>query len=257
MFLLIILVLITTTGIGFSLQQNIAISLLKIRVPSLHASSHQAYELWDVLSSRFNLSYSTLAQILPAMAGFLFGLLILFISFLFRKLVKINQQSMSATSAILVITIIIGLFLSPTYLLAGKGSIGVCENDVLVRNEEIGTILQNTMKEGSRVYWEGTIPTSLLYLRGFQYFPAQLNMQFNYLKDGNTEIVEKNGFWNDELAQQWLNEADYLVLSPEASLNRGVNSDPDLIRKFELMSVTESLNPCSDTTVLQIYKKIP
>lgn len=256
LFLLIILVLMITTGVGFSLQQDIATSLLTIRVPRLHASSHQAYELWDVLSSRFNLSYSTLSQILPAMAGFLFGLLILFMSFLFRKLIKINQQPISATSTILVITMMIGLVLSPTDVLAGNGSIGMCENDVLARNEEIGTILQNTIKEGSRIYWEGTIPTPLLYLHGYQYFPAQLNMQFNYLKDGNTEVVEKNGFWNDELAQRWINEADYLVLSPEASLKRGVNSDTDLIKKYELIDITKSLNPCSETTVLKIYKKI-
>lgn len=254
--LLMILVLIITTGIGFSLQEDIAASLLKMRVPSLNLSSHQPYELWDVLSSRFNLSQSSLMRILPTTAGFLFGALILFIAFLAHRLIKIHQKPLNATSVLLVITIAFGLILSPTYLVAGKGSIGMCKNDVLARNKEIGGVLQNTLKEGSRIYWEGTIPIPLLYLHGFQYYPAQLNMHFNYLKGGNQDIVERNGFWNDELAQRWLHEADYLVLSPDAAVNRGLNSDADLMKKFELIKVTESLNPCSKTTVLQIFKKL-
>jgi len=127
---------------------------------------------------------------------------------------------------------------------------------VLLRNQEVSAKLQNTIQRGSLIYWEGTVPTPLLYLNGYRYFPAQLNMQFNYLVGGNADLVEKNGFWNDELALRWLGEADYLIMSPEASQNRGVNTDPSIKYKYELIDVTDSLNPCSTTTVLRVYKRV-
>jgi hypothetical protein len=253
--LVAIFLLIIFTGIGLSLRQSIAPTLLKLPVPRLNATSQPGYELWDVLSSRFKIPYTAQTYLLPAMAGFFFGLFILAGSYLVWILLKKFQKPVQLIYLLISLVVIIGCILSPTYLLAGKGSVGMCENDVLVRNKEVSTRLQSKIKPGALVYWEGTIPTPLLYLSGFRYFPIQLNMEFNYLVGGNSAILEKNGFWNDELAQRWINTADYLILSPDASQRRGLDIDPILKSRFILVDTTESLNPCTNSTVLLVFER--
>ena len=250
-----LLLLIIAAGIGLSLRQELAQPLMQLHVPSLKSPFHGQYELWDVLSSRFNVPYSTQAYILPVAAGLVFGLFLLFLSFMVWILLKKIHKPIHYLSSILYVLVFVGLILSPTFILAGQGSIGICQNDVLLRNEEIGKRLQSKINPGALVYWEGTIPTPLLYLNEFKYFPIQLNMEFNYLIGGDPAVLERDGFWNDELAQRWIKDADYLILSPESAQKRAIETDPQYINLFSLVDRTESVNPCTNSTYLLIYEK--
>lgn len=250
-----VVVLIIAGGMGLSLRQDISQTLMRLHVPSLKSFFHGEYELWDVLSSRFNIPYSTQAYLLPVAAGLVFGLFLLVFSLIVWIILKKNHKPIHYLSIIMFVLIFVGLILSPTFILAGKGSIGICQNDVLLRNENIGERLQSKIKPGALVYWEGTIPTSLLYLTNNKYFPVQLNMQFNYIIGGDADILERNGYWNDELAQRWIKDADYLVLSPETVQKRAIETDPQYKNLFSLYDVTESVNPCNNSAYLLVYKK--
>ena len=250
-----VVLLIIAAGIGLSLRQDISQTLMRLHVPSLKSLFHGEYELWDVLLSRFNIPNSTQAYLLPVLAGLVFGLFLLAFSLIVWIILRKYHKPFHYLSILMFAVIFIGLFLSPSFILAGKGSIGICQNDVLLRNENIGERLQSKIKPGALVYWEGTIPTPLLYLTKNKFFPVQLNMQFNYIIGGDPDILERNGYWNDELAQRWIKDADYLILSPETAQKRAVETDSQYKNLFSLYDITESVNPCNSSTYLLVYKK--
>ena len=248
--------ILITAGIGLGIREKISPLLFKLRVPSSTSLFQGEFELWDVLLTRFGIPISTQNYLLPVVAGVLIGLMILAVAGIVWLLLKNIQKPTYYLNVLFFTLFSLGLILSPTYILAGKGSIGVCENDVLERNKIIGEKLRSTLSPGARIYWEGNIPTPLLYLTDFKFHPVQLNMHFNFLVGGDPDIVERNGYWNDELAVRWIREADYLLLSPETAASRGIQSDPAYQEMFSLQEITESLNPCSDSTVLLIFKRI-
>ncbi len=250
-----VLFILISAGIGLSLRTDIAPGLMNIQVPSLKPPFHSDYELWDVLSARFNISTTAQKYLLPIVAGAFAGTLILVISFaLWMVLKKINKPK-DYFAILLIEILVIGLLLTPTLIMAGKGSIGICSKDVLVRNEAIGHRLQFLLPNGALVYWEGTVPTPLLYLPDNRFFPVQLNLQYNYLIGGDVDVLEKNGYWNDELAQRWIDKADFLILSPAVSQKWSIDSNPINIMKYSLIDTSESTNPCNDSSILLIYKR--
>jgi hypothetical protein len=251
----VMLFIFNSAGIGLSLRTDIAPGLMNLHVPSLRPQFHSDYELWDVLSARFNISVATQKYLLPVFAGALAGILILAISFAFWTILKKSNKPQEYLALLLVEILVIGLFFTPTLILAGKGSIGICSNDVLVRNEAIGKRLQSLLPNDALVYWEGYIPTPLLYLPDNRFFPVQLNLQYNYLIGGDADVLEKNGYWNDELAQRWMDKADYLILSPIVSQKWFIESDPVNKMKYSLIDTTESTNPCNDSSILLIYQR--
>ena len=251
-----VVVILLMAGIGLSLREQIAPFLLKLRVPSSTSFFHGKYELWDVLLARFGIPVSTQNYLLPIVVGALIGLVVLAFAGIVWVFMKKNEKPIFYNNLLCFILVFLGLILSPSFILSGTGSIGVCENDVLERNKMIGEKLQSTLSTGANIYWEGNIPIPLLYLTNFSIHPVQLNMHFNYLRGGDPDNVERNGYWNDELAKLWVKEADYLLLSPETAASRGIQSDPAYQEMFSLQEITESLNPCSDSTVLMIFKRI-
>lgn len=251
-----LLVVITMGGMGLSLREEIAQLLMNIRVPSAGSIFHGEYELWDVLMNRFGLSISTQKYLLPIIAGLLVGLILIGTTAIVFALIRKNKKPVSYFSTIFTILLGFGILLSPTGLLAEKGSISICENDVLERNLIIGEKLHSIIPPHALVYWEGNIPTPLLYMPENKLFPVQLNMKFNYLSGGDPDILARYGFWNDQLARQWIEEADYLVLSPEVSESRGIQTRSEYLEKYDLIAETISLNPCNDSTILLIFHKI-
>jgi len=250
------IVIMILAGIGLSLRQGIAPLLMKLHVPSSTSIFHGRYELWDVLLARFGIPVSIQNYLLPVVAGALTGLMILAVAGIVWMILRKIEKPTYYLNALFFSLFFLGLILSPSFILAGKGSIGVCENDVLERNERIGKKLKSALTPGALVYWEGNIPTPLLYLTDYKFYPVQLNMQFNYLIGGDPDYLERNGYWNNELAQRWIKEADYLLLSPEIAEDRGIQSDMEYQGMFSLQEKTESVNPCSDSTILLIFKNI-
>jgi len=246
--------ILISAGIGLGIREKIAPVLLQLRVPSSTSIFHGEYELWDVLLARFGIPVSVQNYLLPALAGMLLGLLILAISGVVWCILKKTGKPKKYFLILFFVLFSLGVVFSPTFILAGEGSIETCTSDVLDRNRMIGEKLNSILSPGANIYWEGNIPIPLLYLSDFKMHPAQLNMQFNYLSGGDADLVEKNGYWNDELAKRWINEADYLLLSPEAADFRGIQSDEHR-NEFSLLDTSKSLNPCNESTLLLVFKR--
>jgi hypothetical protein len=81
-------------------------------------------------------------------------------------------------------------------------------------------------------------------------------MEFYYRDGGDTEYIEKRGFWNEELALRWINEADFLVFNEETYLKRFAGLDPAIQSNFARLPVDISLDPYNEQNKAIIFERI-
>ena len=132
--------------------------------------------------------------------------------------------------------------------------------DTPQRQAEIGTQLSAVFHPNAKVYWEGPeAVTPLLYIPyPIETFPAQYNAPFNYHRGGSADALERFGYWNETLAQQWLQEADFIVVSQEA-----LESDPteDTASRLQFLKdqkpllVAPSLDICDEANATLVFAR--
>ncbi|HEY59911.1 MAG TPA: glycosyltransferase family 39 protein [Anaerolineae bacterium] len=252
--------LIVSTGIGLSLYRDISAAIMELRVPSISERTlfHGKYELWDVLLNRFGIDIPTQEFLLPAAAGLLAGVLLLILSALAWAILRKHRPKFSYLAILWASIMFIGVVLSPTPIMAGKGSIQTCpDSDVIARLESVAARLETQIAPGSLVYWEGIIPLPLLYIPDVRLFPAQLNMEFYFRVGGDADFLERKGYWNQALAERWIDQADYLLLSEKVVQQRSDHLNIQYHAKFEQLASTASINPCDDTALITIFKRLP
>jgi hypothetical protein len=131
-----------------------------------------------------------------------------------------------------------------------------CGVDVIAGYERVGAHLRQLIPPGSRLYWAGGLsPVPLLYLPQAQIFPAQLNGDYSFRIGGDPASLERFGFWNAELAQDWLGRADYaLVEQAELSgwLAEAVGSSD-----FEELPPTPPALGCRADSWIHVYRRTP
>ena len=110
--------------------------------------------------------------------------------------------------------IALGVLLSPTIILGGgKISADYCASDIIASHEAVGKHLAEFIPPGSLVYWENDMsPLPLLYIPEVKVFPPQLNQKFTFTEGGDSDLLFQTGYWNVELADQWIKQADFVLL---------------------------------------------
>ena len=109
--------------------------------------------------------------------------------------------------------LILGLILSPTRVLGlGNDFFDCGGTNVLASYKKAGAELSQIIEPGSKIYWEGRIPAIFLYMPEVKVYPPQLNHVHSYFVGGKSDVLLRYSQWNDELAQQWLAEADYIMV---------------------------------------------
>ena len=258
--MLALFIILACTGIGLSLYRSVAAFFMNWNLPSISTRQffHGPYELWDVLLNRFHISISTQEFVVPAIAGFLAGILIVILAGIFHKIVRGEKKEISYGSALFLVCFLLGIVLSPTFILAANGSIETnADMDIPAWYENIGEELAQTIPEGSLVYWEGYTPIPFLYLPDVKLFPPQLNMYFPYQIGGDPDFLEGRGYWNEELAQKWIKEADILVFNEEAYTNRFLKLDSSLQDDYRLLPFNQCMDPCDGTEGSVVLERIP
>ena len=253
-----ITILLLTTGIGLSLYRQIAPFFMNINLPSLSLRTFSGpYELWDVLLNQYNISIRTQEFLIPAVVGLFTGVLILLLSKLFHAIIRRKNEAISYGSILILFVFCLAILLSPTFILAAQSSIATCPNtNILTRYEEIGAAMQGYFPKDSLIYWEGFTPIALLYLPDVEVFPAQLNMYFWYQNGGDADYLEKRGFWNEELALEWIDEADFLVFNQQAYLERFTTLSAQIQSQFVEIPNDITLDPCNEDSVVIILERV-
>ncbi len=248
--LAICLVVITiSTGIGFAAFEDygnfLAEKVEDTRVSLLPNKDSFSQVSKFVLVQITDLPSQTQRRILPLAAGLIIGSLIILASIIIwivgKTTRKINLPSLGSIT--LVLFLVIGATLMPTPWLGDNHQNSQCEEDVIERYRVIGKELDQIIPEGSKVYWKGYSSLPLLYIPGIKIYPPQVNGIYTFFYDGNSDQLERYGFWNRELDKQWLEEADFILIDERIFLKE------PLYKEFR--------NGFSPTDKVEIYRTLP
>ncbi len=215
-----------------------------------HPRPERAYR--KVLAMSLDLS----KRVYPSFLGLLSGVVILFAAWILKKIQKIKfpASSIGYGYILFLLLLLVGVFLTPTFILSGDPIVYDCGWDVLASYEIVGDQLAEVIPDGALIYWQGNhSPIPLLYLPDIEIFPSQLNGKYSYRLDGITDDLLKYGYWNSVLEQMWVKEADYVLIevgAPKDYASSAVQSD-----SFELIAETSPALPCRADSSFQVFKR--
>jgi hypothetical protein len=174
--------------------------------------------LLGLFESKLGLSYAFMIEELPTYLYWVLLTLLVFglapaLRALLRK--RVRFQGSVAWFAFFLF-IIGGVALGPTAIFYGETPGEVCPQSVVVSHEQAATELAEMIEPGALVFWD--VPTNmlLLYLPEVEIFPPQLNNEYNFVYSSDpkeSEQIFRVGFWDDHLRENWIMEADYLVIA--------------------------------------------
>lgn len=252
----ILVVLISSVGIGYGGYQVLDDFVLNIPVPRMQNMRFLpgTVEIWTFLFNKFGWSYEILQKALPAVAGLILGVVFILICSVAYRSSSRKDKPISLGFVVLVAFFLVGAVLSPTKMLGGGKYADVCQSDVIASHEAVGNQLAELVPEGSLVYWQNDVsPLPLLYLPGRKFFPPQLNHWYTYREGGDPDILNKNGFWNAELANRWIEEADYLLIADQYV--------PSFAKKQGFSEMVDELSPtgltvaCRENSIIHIFRR--
>ena len=196
-------------------------------------------------------------RVLPAVAGFLVGLLFLLLVRLLLNLLrrKLNLDVHYAV-VVMILFVLAGSLLAPSRVLGGGNYIYDCDRDSLAAYEKTGRELAELLPDNNQVYWDvdSSAVSLLLYLPGVEIHPQQINGIYAYHIGGNTQGLLRSGQWNDTAAQQWLEQADVIVVE-EPSIPTGWQKV--VAEGYQHFTVANPVEACNGGAVLNIYRKVP
>jgi len=253
MFLISLFALVVTTGVGYGTKKDLGIGLLNFQVPRIE-NFHLlpgTVDLWGIFANKFGWSYDLLTRLLPALAGFLVGVLIILTAFVLGR-IFVRRNILSKNYFCLIsfsLLLFAGLVLSPTKVLGGgKLDIYDCGVDVLSSYELAGEHLAATILDGSNIYWQGgqsAVP--LLYLPNTEIHPAQLNGEYTFFLSGDDETLLKLGYWSNSIAQKWYSQADIILVKEQ----QYKESDG-----FKVLSITPPIVDYCEESRLYILQRV-
>lgn len=257
-----VLILVAGAGIGFAGFEVLGNRLREMPVPNFllfwtSLGDNQAeVSLELVISLFYDLEPGQLRRILPTLAGLGAGIAILLTGALITLLARRYMPTKAAFGYwALIAFLLAGALLTPTPVLGGGYAYYECTGDVLDTYERVGQYLAGRIPPQSKVYWQGGLSVvPLLYVPGIEIYPPQINGDYSFFETPESDALLRFGFWNRELAEQWLREADYILIRPrdyEGWLYELVNSDAYAELPPSPVSVT-----CQADSHILIFRRI-
>ena len=204
------IIILLTLGIGFSTHEDLNADFAKRMIERLDGTY-----VWGVLIHYIDLPTLVLFRVTFVL---LMSVLVLVLGAIalwtwYRRANDAQSAGQRPGLVALNLFLILGLILSPTKILGSGNDFFDCEGtDVFASYRKAGTELSQVIKPGSKVYWEGRLTAIFLYLPPVQIYAPQLNHVHSYFIGGDSDALLRSSYWNDALAQQWLQEADYIMV---------------------------------------------
>ena len=233
-------------GIGFSSHEDLSSDFARAMIERLDGTY-----LWGALIHYIDLPHLLLFRVtfvlMVSALVIVVGALVLW--FLRRRFTggRIGVVALN-------ILLILGLVLSPTGVLgAGSDFFDCAGEDVLASYRRAGAELSQVIEPGSKIYWEGRLLAIFLYLPEVHIFPPQMNHVHSYFIGGEAETFLRFSRWNDELARQWLAEADYILVQNTEK----VYLTEEMLESGEYVKVTSAprVEKCRWQSVIQVYQR--
>jgi hypothetical protein len=150
--------------------------------------------------------------------------------------------------------LILGLILSPTKVLgAGSDFFDCAGEDVFASYRRAGAELSQVIEPGSNIYWEGRLLAIFLYLPDVHIYPPQMNHVHSYFTGGDSDTLFRFSQWNDDLARQWLVEADTILIQNTEK----VYLTEEMLESGEFVKVASAprAEKCRWESVIQVYQR--
>jgi hypothetical protein len=263
--IIVLLVISVCIGLGFAHFEQDINGILSIQVPralfDLPRLTTGVVRLSDALMNKFSLSQATIRRLDPVVTGAIIGFSVMLAAWLAKTIWRQLAQKQPAThiySYGYLLTLIFlgtGLLFSPTRLLGGGSYVYDCSGDALQTYPTAGEQLASIIPSGSQVFWRSSCPVPLLYLPGISIYPPQINANFAYFLGGDPDELLRLGYWNRELEQQWLQEADFIIIEA-AQFHTWLR---EYIQQGDFKKILETppLATCNPTTRLLVFIRKP
>jgi hypothetical protein len=161
-----------------------------------------------------------------------------------------GSRQISPTAGTLVSFLILGTLI--TFVVGLTPYDRDCGWDVIASYDAGGAHLAEYIPEGSKVYWWGGLSAvPLLYAPEAEIFPAQLNNGYSFHLSGDPDELERFGWWSQELAEQWVQEADVILI--EARQYGGFATRIAEGGNFDEVSPTLPMVPCRKNSPIHIF----
>jgi hypothetical protein len=243
-------------------------NILVIDVPRISGLSFQdgVLPFWGFLENRFGFTYAESYRVVQSWSANLILILLglLFAAIIFRSskrsdkwlatFSKTKTKDFSFQS--LQLLLLVGMLLSPTFLLGGGYQTYDCDQNIIQRYEILAEELKQKVEPGDLIFWRGgrsAIP--LLYLDGVNTYPSQLNGDYTYRLGGDPDQLARAGLWGTSVLENWLQQADLILIEQDLMrtwLQVEIGDGP-----YELQGETAPLTDCSPRSEILIYEFQP
>ncbi len=261
-----ILIILIFTGVGLGSFENTAELLLNVQIPraiiAFPEFSTGLVTLDKVLINKYHFDYPTLRRIVPAFFGMLIGILVLTTSIFIWLILSRKKKTMPVGDSLtapgyiyiaFLVTLAAGFILAPSALLGGGKSAYDCAGNTINSYREAGQYLAEIIPPGSKVYWHGGLsPVTLLYIPGINVYPAQLNDGYSFKLEGDRELLLRKGLWNKELALDWIDEADYVLIEDRSY--SGWHKEAILSGNFKELDPTPLQVSCQPDSWIHVFR---
>jgi hypothetical protein len=238
-------------GIGFSTHEDLSADFSRAMIERL-----DTVYLWNAM-----LNVTGLPHLLLFRLSFVLGMSLLVLAaggialgVTYRRLKQEQGDGRRIGPIAVSAFLILGLVLSPTKILGNGNDFFDCEGtDVFASYERAGRELSEVVGPGSKIYWEGRLPAIFLYLPPVQVYGPQLNHLHYYFKGGQAETLLRFNYWNDELARQWLAEADYILVQTTEL----VYLTEEMLESSQYVKVVSAprAEKCRWQSAIQVYRR--
>jgi hypothetical protein len=233
-------------GIGFSSHEDLSPDFAKAMIERLDGTY-----LWGTLIHHIDLPHLLLFRVTFVL---LVSALVIVVGALVLWLLHYRFPGGRTGLLALNLFLILGLILSPTKVLGAGSDFFDCEGeDVFASYRRAGDKLSKIIEPGSKIYWEGRLLTIFLYLPDVEIYPPQMNHVHSYFVGGDADTLLRFSQWNDELARQWLAEADYILLQNTEK----VYLTDEMLESgaFEKVTSAPRAERCRWQSVIQVYRR--
>lgn len=266
-FVLVLSVLLFAIASGFGAFSEIGNKLIEMRIPETFRDfpEFELITLRKFLKVEQNIDFRDARRLIPTIVGVGIGLIILISAYTVwywkERRRTPSGDTIHKTSFgywLLICFLITGTIIAPLFYFYNPSNASGCEKSFITASESVGIELADVIPPGSSVYWQaGDSMIPLLHVPGVQIYPPQLNGAYSFKIEGEdeTDLLLKLGYWNSVLKDQWITEADFILVQDDLiddDLRTYLNDGNTFIE----LGSTQPLNPCDESTQIRIYMRI-
>jgi len=222
-----------------------------------------AWKWWELFQNRLGWNYITTFKVI-SVSLVVVTMLILISSFVILYWYFIGKNKcdkpISFLPHALTSLMVVGVLLSPSKFLGRGYDFYDCNLEPIQQYQAAIDLTSKYVAENDQVFWIGKntqiILLGLLEEKDIRIFPQQLNSYNSFFIGGNTEELISAGFWNDDIAQEWVDRSQILIFEEQAYNDWFSTAIPKL-NLSDFMKVAETgVLGCEAGQNITIYARI-